>query len=375
MKKAYCINNYNQFYKHLERCSKQLIQEIITENNSLITKISQDFSNQNILETKDTIALDMLILGVYVDLYLDCFPETGILTQKLFLFLLNLRKRNKYLKPYIDILRAVSGSLFLIPKKKNSNTEITYQSVKDLIKWMQINGEYNQDSIRLNKLLNKLHEQKADIKKIVQSCVLKFNHFLKQEMANEFTELSDFQKRISPSHKWKEDFLLLNRKREEYILNCIGAVTLNSSMFKLWECTKEKYILLPSCMRIYNNSNCKASDSSFDLKCNHCNKQCTVQKLNEIAKGTKYKIRIITHSTGFSKWFTQDFVNSDVGIIGITCILNLMSGGWEAMHAGVPAQCILLLSPGCKAHWDKIGFSTEIDLKEFNKYLCMEVSL
>ena len=51
--------------------------------------------------------------------------------------------------------------------------------------------------------------------------------------------------------------------------------------------------------------------------------------------------------------FMQFFINKNknIGIIGIACIPNLISGGFKALRLGFIPQCVVLDYCGCSNHW------------------------
>ncbi|WLD29947.1 MULTISPECIES: DUF116 domain-containing protein [unclassified Clostridioides] len=52
----------------------------------------------------------------------------------------------------------------------------------------------------------------------------------------------------------------------------------------------------------------------------------------------------------------------DVGIIGVACVLNLISGGWKVKNFGFVPQCVVLDYCGCKNHWHEKGIVTDINV-------------
>ena len=61
------------------------------------------------------------------------------------------------------------------------------------------------------------------------------------------------------------------------------------------------------------------------------------------------------------------------GMVGIACILNLMSGGWKAIRIGYIPQCVILDYCGC-GHWRENRKMTNINInklivkKDINTY-------
>lgn len=54
----------------------------------------------------------------------------------------------------------------------------------------------------------------------------------------------------------------------------------------------------------------------------------------------------------------------ELAIVGITCTLNLMSGGWKSTNLSIPPRCVLLKHPACKNHWLDEDIPTEINEEE-----------
>ncbi len=77
-------------------------------------------------------------------------------------------------------------------------------------------------------------------------------------------------------------------------------------------------------------------------------------------------IRDIINSL-FIDFFTY-LLSTDTGIVGIACVLNLISGGWRLNDIVIPAQCVLLDYCGCKNHWNKEGVPTEINFNRLKKF-------
>ncbi|MEJ6949995.1 DUF116 domain-containing protein [Natronospora cellulosivora (SeqCode)] len=65
----------------------------------------------------------------------------------------------------------------------------------------------------------------------------------------------------------------------------------------------------------------------------------------------------------------KDVLGEDVSIIGVACLLNLLSGGWKAKEMGMPALCVLLDYCGCKNHWDKKGVITNLNYEQLSNIM------
>ena len=156
--------------------------------------------------------------------------------------------------------------------------------------------------------------------------------------------------------------MFCNRKEVEYHLNMVGAEIMNNAYREEFLKTKEKRLLLPACMRLKDEYNCKAIKTDEGYICANCNKNCHVNKYDELGKTYGFKTYIIPHESSIS--IKKKFNYGDIGIIGVACILNLISGGLKAKNIGFIPQCVYLDYCGCKLHWDQAGIITDINLNK-----------
>lgn len=128
----------------------------------------------------------------------------------------------------------------------------------------------------------------------------------------------------------------------------VGAEILNRAFRKEFLNTHTKLVLLPACMRAQNEEACRMQDSPEGYLCARCTPACNVSELDRLGEEQGYEVRIIPHeSSAFTK-HAQD--RGPIGIVGIACVLTLISGGWKARELGLVPQCVLLDYCGCKNH-------------------------
>ena len=97
-----------------------------------------------------------------------------------------------------------------------------------------------------------------------------------------------------------------------------------------------------------NNKKCKAKEDRLGDVCTFCNPKCNVYKIAK--RYPDNEVYIVSHeSTAFKGAKKEDM--DELGIIGITCVLNLISGGWKSSNFSIPPQCVLLEHVACKSHW------------------------
>lgn len=95
-------------------------------------------------------------------------------------------------------------------------------------------------------------------------------------------------------------------------------------------------------MRAKSSHQCKWEFNGIDYSCTACTEGCKVNKLTKIGEKEGFNVFMIPHSTDFTKWLIRRSGNKEVGIVGVTCALNLMTGGWEAKSLDIPINCVLL---------------------------------
>jgi hypothetical protein len=73
---------------------------------------------------------------------------------------------------------------------------------------------------------------------------------------------------------------------------------------------------------------------------------------------------LIPHSSDFSKFLVKWKDCPDTSLIGVACVLNLITGGYEMKRLNISSQCVFLDYCGCKKHWDKDGIATSLNVNQ-----------
>jgi hypothetical protein len=122
-------------------------------------------------------------------------------------------------------------------------------------------------------------------------------------------------------------------------------------------------------MRLKEDAECRALRKGKDISCTHCSAQCEVNKLTKLGIIDGFDVAIIPHSSDFSEWLERWKGNKEVGVVGVACVLNLLTGGYETKALGIPAQCVFLDYCGCQKHWDKTGIPTQLNKTQLSTIL------
>ena len=174
-----------------------------------------------------------------------------------------------------------------------------------------------------------------------------------------------------PLQTKRTDAFFCASPRLEYYINMVGAEILNQILRKQFLATKQKVVVLPGCMRS-NPKNCHATEAILGFKCQHCTPNCQVSLITEMGKVYDFKVLFVIHQSALATHVENLHKlndNSDLGIIGVACVLSLLEGGYMLMDNGVPTQCVVLDYCGCTNHWHPKGIATRIDNKQLLEVL------
>ena len=313
-------------------------------------KYSEKFKFKNDEET-----LEALCIGVYWYLYGTTALDLNSNIHKALSNLAEYRRSFPEDKIFIDELRGKLLTKFLFKPFKKNNEKLNKDNLTLLINFLEATGDYID---QLPHFKNFNHN--------LEDCISLTKWFCKNsdKYLGEYTsQLEKYLKNNTSSHLMEEDVIFYHGHKLEYHLNMLGAEILNRVYKEDYNTRKRKVIILPSCMNI-NKEKCKAQKENLGKKCTLCNPKCNVYQITKQYK--KQEVYMISHeSTAFQGATKED--KETIGIIGITCVLNLISGGWKANKLTIPPQCVILEHVACKKHWLNEDTPTTINNKELER--------
>jgi hypothetical protein len=139
-----------------------------------------------------------------------------------------------------------------------------------------------------------------------------------------------------------------------------AAEVMNRGLREKFEQTRERVVLLPTCMRGARAGGCRARVDGEDITCAGCDPDCTVNHLTKRMRGLGLQVFMVPYASGFSRWLER-WEETGAGVTAVACMLHILSGGYEMRERGIAAQCVPLDFPGCKKHWSDRGFSTAVN--------------
>lgn len=353
-----------EFYKKNLNFSKKVLNKLEGNFSNDINDYMNYINKNNMeqLRSKSEYLLEILMIGVFWKEHVNKAISLSKIPRNILIKLSTLREKES-IKKIVDINRGLLEYLFL-NRRSNDKVKISLENYKKLVNYLKACGDYKEEAKRLEVWISyffSLNKNKVD--KILTSYLefAKYFEDISQEVLGIYTKnVNLFLKNIDKKYKYREDFLFCSRKEVEYHLNMVGAQIMNEAYRKEFLKTKEKRLLLPSCMRIKDEKNCKAIKTEEGYICNSCSKNCNVNKYDKLGKKYNFQVYIIPHESSIS--VKNKIKDGHIGIIGVACVLNLISGGLKAKNLGFVPQCVFLDYCGCKDHWYDKGIITDINM-------------
>lgn len=364
--------NSDQYYSDV----KLLADETLSHGEKILGQVIDDFTKYvsansiEILRSREEYMLEALIVGVLWNVYGNNAKALTKIQGKILVNLVALRKRGKAIKLSADIVRGFSSTIFL-NKKSTNELEISILGLKKLQGWILASGEFNEEWRRISNWENYFESLTESKLENIFNLLIHYGIWFQsrsETIVGKYTiNVQQFLKNQKIVYRFSEDIIFTGRKRTEYHLNMVGAEILNRAFRNDFLKTKKKKLLVPICMRDKPSNMCKARNTKDGYICGHCTKECRVSKLSEMGKKHGFEVLIIPHG---SSAFTDGKVKyGEVGIVGVACLLNLISGGLAARQLNLVPQCVILDYCGCKKHWDSQGIITDINVKELKKII------
>ncbi len=367
--------NSDEYYKNVAIYTQQVlanVEEFFA--NSLGSLI--DYYSKKEKFAKEYASLDLLILGVLWKVYSGDALGLKEISGNMLTLLSNIRNSNVMLKPGVDFLRGIMSTVFLSPDLYDNiaSIEPSMENYEKLTSWLKATGEFNHEVKRLDLLKDYLKTLKEkDAVDFVASTItfaLWFENSSEENIGIYTQNVERYLNELRPKRYWHEDVIFCGRRRVEYHLNMVGAEIMNKIFRKSFEHTAKKLLLLPACMRLHPASKCLGKETGVGIKCAMCSPDCQVGKLTKLGSEHKFGVVIVPHESSISAAVPgKKLIDKDTGVIGVACVLNLISGGLKLKELGVPAQCVLLDYCGCKNHWHDEGMPTCINIGKLKEIL------
>lgn len=379
---TYCLRGEgagsDQYYNDAAAFTDEVLAMAGNLAQDLTCKYIQHLSenDKTALCPKEEHYFEFLTLGTLWQVYsgdatgLDRFPR------QLLSGLARLRRQGGNLKPGIDFVRGIISTIFLSPDLYDNITvqEPTLEQMDRLLDWLDAAGEFGREVARLRRwrgFLESLPDAEASDMLATAITFAAWFEDVSEDALGIYTQNVDrYLNEVRPEKYWHEDVIFCGRRRVEYHLNMVGAEIMNRVSREEFAAAGRKAVLLPACMCMHPFPACKAVGDGDSLVCMGCSAGCSVNRLKTLGEKHDFDVLVVPHESSISSAGKGNmFIGPGTGIVGVACVLNLVSGGWMLKDMGIPAQCVVLDYCGCKNHWCSEGLPTEINISQLGKIL------
>ncbi len=371
----------DEFYQKLGTFTDEVLSEIRTmtlaDVEEYIAYLKVNGGSR--LCSQEEHGFELLVLGTLWELYSGDAGNLGEVPAQLLSGLAKLRRQGGIMKPGFDFIRGIMSTIFMSPDLYDHmyKLDISLDHLEKLLDWLDASGEFNQEVIRLGRWGKYLHTLPDDKAKDILATAITLSGWFQirsEEVLGGYTENVDrYLNEIRPERYWREDVIFCGRRRVEYHLNMVGAGIMNRIYRDGFVKTTEKVVLIPACMRRLPADECRGRTDEGGFHCTACTPECSVLKLMRLGREYGFAVHVLSHESSLSKdRQPPEYLNSNTGVIGVACVLNLISGGWLLDSLGISAQCVLLDYCGCKNHWSREGIPTEINVEQLKRVLGLQ---
>lgn len=335
-----------------------------TENKTLRQRSREEYS------------FELLAMGTFWNIYSGDSSDIEKIPAQLLSGLAKLRRQGGTLKPGIDFIRGILSTIYLSPDLYDHlfKLDVSLEHLDVLLDWLDAAGEFRREVIRLREWEQYLKTLKKEAAEDIVATSITLAAWFgdrSEEVLGKYTGNVDrYLNEFRPEHYWREDVIFCGRRRAEYHLNMVGAEIMNRAFRERFLKTREKAVLIPLCMRLLPEGECKGRRDEKGFRCSGCTESCSVFSLVRLGKEKGFRVELVSHESSISaNHGGYSWLNGDTGVVGVACVLNLVSGGWLLDDMDVPAQCVLLDYCGCKNHWHREGIPTEINMRQLSTIL------
>ena len=372
------------YYKNIATFTAEVLARLEAHLLSTIQSF-QSYLEMNGIENSRTVheyAFELLVLGVLWTVYAPAALRLPAMPQRTLARLAGLREQRPGLKAVVDLLRGLLAWAFLAspdgaqPPPEATSTGPSLDDLNRLLKWLAATGDFNQEILRLNTWQGFFSQLEADeaaaVLETCHSLAAWFESRSEEALGRYTPNVENFLAETHPDYRWREDAIFCGRRRVEYHLGMVGIEVLNRAFRQAFLATRRRILLVPPCM-CRPKEKCKAQQTSFGARCAHCTPGCRVNQLTCLGEKNGFGVFVLPDELSvFSTRGPKPQAVDGLGLVGVSCVLTNLGGGWETRQMGVPAQGIPLDYCGCKWHWHREGISTDINLHQLLRVMEIE---
>lgn len=361
------------FYEELARFTDELLAAIEAPVEEALARFRQFIVRTGLEEARSEqeYLVEFLAIGLFYQNYSGHAARSNRLVLSLLTRLFTLRKRFSRLKPAVDRVRGVliTGLLHANPHP----APLSRAAFLRVLRWLDATGDFREEVVRLQRWRAYFDTLTDDrVVALLTHAVALAERFRVQAHAalGQYTRnIEAFIRSRHAAYRNREDYVFCGRGEAEYHLNMVAAEILNRALRAGFLRAPRKAVLLPTCMCAPGKGACRAAYRGREITCTSCTATCPAHLLKTRLQEQGVATFLIPHSSSFSQFLEQWQGQKDIALVGVACVLNLLTGGYEMMKLGIASQCVFLDYSGCRKHWHPEGIPTNLNTRQLLKVI------
>ncbi|QUH25905.1 DUF116 domain-containing protein [Serpentinicella alkaliphila] len=372
--------NSNDFYKVLDLFSKEVMNKVEHTLNDVMENYRVYLINElnSPISTNEEIILDILFLSCLSYSYNGKIKNVNRSVYITLSGLSSIRGKYRFVKPIADLLKGILSQAFLSHIRKERTYKIrNLEDVNRLISWLEATGEFKEETRRIKrftKYISMLSEKEMESLFNKTTIIGNwFEHKSNRVLGLYTKNVNIYLYNSEKVKKFKEDKIFCTKDRNLYHLNMVCSQIMNSLFRRDFLETENKVLLLPVCMTNPKNKKCMSKEFGNNFKCYRCSNTCQINMLTGLGEEWGFKVIVIPHESSISSMnIKSDLISVKTGVVGVACVLNLVSGGGLLSQMNIASQCVILDYCGCKNHWHNKGIATRINVKRLENIMAKD---
>jgi hypothetical protein len=183
--------------------------------------------------------------------------------------------------------------------------------------------------------------------------------------------VDDFARRRADD-EWAKRDELRRKAAEAYLRNLLTVGVLNRLNRSAFGAATRRIIVLPECLKDFGDHPCAKIEQRNASTCDECTPDCIVCRT--VASFADSSTSVVLEPEDLTAFLADAKEKSGtLGVVGVACILTLLSGFQTTMTLKLPTQGIFLNYSSCGHHWAEPPYNTNYSLYRMAQILGKEV--
>ena len=224
-----------------------------------------------------------------------------------------------------------------------TDTDEFYKNLSELVESFLIQTQPYEEFISIIRKYSSRKRSLKNYKNKPDSIITKILTEAETQLSKYLTDVDSHLKSLTLAEKCDST---LTTSREKYLLYMIEIELVNRTNIKYFKSSDAQFAFLPHCLHDLDKDCLSASDGT-DYVCKSCSKNCSINSVSKLMKVRDIKA-YIWREADLKKIFKMTRSNGEsIGVFGIACIPELVSGLRLCAKYDVPAIGVPLDANRC----------------------------